>query len=277
MSANVRSRGWCYTLNNFTPIEYADYKDIKCRYHVMGVEEGKEKGTPHIQGFIYFKNAKAFTRMKKLMPRAHLENLKGTPEQAAKYCKKDGNYEEFGEPPTTSQKLQDRIARNLLLRDTFFNQLVASGQITVKEVRALRNARNDLKLEGTPYAHDSCRGIWYHGAPGVGKSRKAREDYPGAYIKSQSKWWDGYAGEEAVILDDLDSTCLSHYLKIWMDRYPCSGEVKGGMTQLRHHVFVVTSNYSPEELFKEQPMVGKAIRRRCNVVHMENPFTRGWS
>jgi len=47
----------------------------------------------------------------------------------------------------------------------------------------------------------------------------------------------------------MDIDCLSHYLKIWMDKYSCKGEVKGGTTALNHDHFVVTSNYSIKDLF----------------------------
>lgn len=82
-----------------------------------------------------------------------------------------------------------------------------------------------------PYEHDDVRGHWLWGEPGTGKTTFARTEYgpPNeVFIKSQSKWWDGYTGQSVVVLDDLDSDCLTHYLKIWADKWACTGEIKGG-------------------------------------------------
>ena len=91
----------------------------------------------------------------------------------------------------------------------------------------LYNLRTAVAIET-----DEVRGFWYYGPPGTGKSWTARTENPDAYIKDQSKWWDGYTGQETIILDDMDSDCLSHYLKLWMDKYKTYGEFKGGKTAL---------------------------------------------
>ena len=48
------------------------------------------------------------------------------------------------------------------------------------------------------------------------ESRWVRDTYQVFYTKPMNKWWDGYAGEEVVVLDDFDprhAEHLSYYLK----------------------------------------------------------------
>jgi len=78
-----------------------------------------------------------------------------------------------------------------------------------------------------------------------------------------------------VIIDDLDTDCLAHYLKIWADKYSCTGEIKGGTIPLLHESLIVTSNYSIDELFKDDNMA-LAIRRRFKVIHMLDLFNKGF-
>jgi len=39
-------------------------------------------------------------------------------------------------------------------------------------------------MDQQPYSADDVRGVWLYGKPGAGKSRRAFEDYPGAYRKA---------------------------------------------------------------------------------------------
>lgn len=58
-----------------------------------------------------------------------------------------------------------------------------------------------------------------------------------------------------------------------MDRYPCNGESKGSTTPLQHRTFIVTSNYSIDALYeKDGHEMIAAIKRRCKVIHMTDPF-----
>jgi hypothetical protein len=136
-----------------------------------------------------------------------------------------------------------------------------------------RGMRDLAMVTQGKYNHDDVRGVWYWGAPGTGKSRKAREEHPEAYLKAQSKWFDGYAGEKEIILDDLDKLGgdkLGHYLKIWADRYACTAEVKGSTVNLQHRVFVVTSNYHPDTMWPDDEEMLTAIKRRFKITKFAN-------
>lgn len=94
---------WCFTVNNWTSANDELLKALGTTngtsYLVYGYEEG-ENHTPHLQGYIAFDTRKRFNQVKDVLPAgAHIEAKKGTPKQAADYCKKDGIYQEFGNLP----------------------------------------------------------------------------------------------------------------------------------------------------------------------------------
>lgn len=141
------------------------------------------------------------------------------------------------------------------------------ASILIPHLRNLKAISTDhLKPRGS----DDTRGIWVYGEPGAGKSHYARSfalSINDLYLKPQSKWWDGYIGQSIVVLDDLDSDCLVHHLKIWADKYGCLAETKGGTIATMHTHFIVTSNFRIDDLFeKHSPATRIAIRRRFEVV-----------
>ena len=107
-------KDWVFTLNNYTDDEVRTLNGVledvaKCKYGVYGREVG-ESGTPHLQGFVQFVNRKRPNQVSALLGirRLHCEARRGTPDEAATYCKKDGDFVEFGQMsrPGISNKLQ---------------------------------------------------------------------------------------------------------------------------------------------------------------------------
>jgi hypothetical protein len=261
----AQSKRWCFTLNNYTDVEYNNIKEIACNYLVIGKEVG-ESGTPHLQGFIIFRSNQRLTAVKLLIPRAHLEVARGSAEQAATYCKKDGDFVEIGVCPATAGAAEAerwKRARELAVAGNLDD---IPDDIYIRYFRTLKEIKKDHMAK--PDDLEAVCGIWISGPPGSGKSHVAREAYPGAYFKMQNKWWDGYQGEEFVILDDFDSKELGHLLKIWCDRYSFLAETKGGAIHIRPKKLIVTSNYGIGELWSDQAMVA-ALERRF-VVHIKN-------
>ena len=81
--------------------------------------------------------------------------------------------------------------------------------------------------------------LW--GPSGTGKSRFVAKRWPKAFWKSpEAKWWDGYAGQEVVVLDDFKDYAMPLVdLQRLLDWYPLWVEVKGVCAHasqgLRHH------------------------------------------
>ncbi len=58
-------------------------------------------------------------------------------------------------------------------------------------------------------------------------------------------------------------------MKIWTDKYPKDGEVKGAKVQLNYQKFIVTSNYTIDKLYKDKgEELIEALKRRFEVIHM---------
>lgn len=140
------------------------------------------------------------------------------------------------------------------------------ADILVRYYGNLKRIRVDSMV--CPWRHDiQC--FLYYGAPRTGKTRKAFDEAgESVYVKTPTtKWWDGYKGEENVIIDDFSGLIRADYLKTWLDRYPCSVEVKGGAVPLCAKRIWITSNISVDEWY-DRKVDCEAIRLRfTNIVH----------
>lgn len=260
------SKRWCFTLNNYDADDEASIQDWTVNYLVYGREVG-DSGTPHLQGFATFKKATRLSGVRKLHDKAHWEPAKGNSIQASDYCKKDGDYFEKGQVPSQGKRTDLEKAVDTLKQHGVQGVAEEHPTLFLRYSRGFRDLA--LALE-KPYTHTQTRGIWIWGPPGSGKSHAARGFSDNLYLKAQNKWFDGYAGERVILLDDLDTDVLGHYLKIWSDKYACTGETKGGTIHLRHTMFIVTSNYPPSHFWPLDPMMLEAINRRFKIIHKQS-------
>jgi len=259
-----KSRSYVFTLNNYSQIEEQQVQNVDCVFLLYGKEVGAS-GTPHLQGFIKFKSQRSFNAVSKLLPRAHVEVCRDVG-RAIEYCKKDGDVWQKGVEPEKNggDKLSEKIEKNKRLRDLPLNELVESGEISILDVRKLKNAKLDLAEEKvTPVTLEALDNHWFCGPSGTGKSWTARDTWPDAYIKNKNKWWCGYNGEDTVIIEEWcpEDNILLQHLKVWADKYPFRAEVKGGSRMIRPKRLVITSNYSIEECVERQNDLAPLLRR----------------
>lgn len=105
-----RAKHWCFTINNWSEENQVNLRSLvpeHASYLVFGRETG-ENATPHLQGYVCFNSPLRFTAAKNhIGATAHIEVKRGTPKQASTYCKKDNDFEEFGECPGGQGKRND--------------------------------------------------------------------------------------------------------------------------------------------------------------------------
>lgn len=267
---DIKYRTWLCTLNNPDQISLEDIHKVLLADYTVGQLEKGENGTLHFQFYQHFKISKRLSHYKKYLPQAHCEPVI-VDNGADKYCmKEDTRVEgpwEYGTKPLRRNNKSDWDQVYLKAKTGKIDEIPAD--IRVRCYSQLKKIEKDhIVIEDAK----DVRGVWIYGKSGYGKSRMARRDYPDAYPKLCNKWWDGYQNQKYVIMDDigLEHKVLGQQLKIWSDRYGCILENKGGAMSSKYEKFIITSQYSIEEIFGEDERTVEALRRRFKVIHI--PF-----
>jgi len=282
----ARVKDWCFTLNNpEAPLNLqpcVDNGDII--YAIYQLEEGSNTGQLHYQGYIEGARRYRLTQVKRLHPdleRAHFEPRRGSRQEAREYCDKE-------ESRCTSQTLEslNRASWNI-------QQEVGTWRTTCQGARRDLDLVKQLISDGTDEATiaDQHFGDWVryyrafreyrrvitpnrswktevhvlYGPTGTGKSKFALEQHPGAYWKQRSNWWDGYDGNECVVLDEFYGWIAFDLLLRLLDRYPLLVETKGGQTQFMAKTIVITTNKRPDQWYKNAYF--PALERRVEKWH----------
>jgi len=183
--------------------------------------------------------------------------MRGTPEEASVYCKKAGQFWEVGELPVQGKR-SDLVAVAERVRSGASLVEIAeeapgmfvrySKGLTVLKMTLLRD-RTEMPAVA-----------WLWGPSGAGKSRYAVDLGFSFYIKDGTQWWDGYDGQECIIIDDFDGKWpLRDFLRL-LDRYPYQGQFKGGYVRINSPLIYITCEFPPEGIWNGTEL--KQVLRR---------------
>lgn len=266
--SRMRARNYFITIWNDE-----DYNNIKVQivgraeYGIISADDYTKDNQKHWHAFIKFKTptrASVFRTTNAHIMRAWSD--KGCRE----YCLRKGNPFEHGALFYNDNSGDDwkgfvdycKCHGSADLIDSCYSRLYGRYRSFAGEIMA--TFRECKIIEG------ELKNEWYWGPTGTGKSRKAHTENPDAYIKNQNKWWDGYKGQDVVIIEEWspDVKGLTSYLKIWSDRYPFNAEVKGSSDKIRPQKIIITSNYSMEECFEGEDL--NALKRRFKQIKFHN-------
>lgn len=260
------AKNWCFTINNPEDFEkhlFPDGLPGTIGYIVWQVERGDE-GTEHVQGFIQFLERKRMNAVKAIeyantereivhpFSRAHLEVAKGTPQQAAEYCKKpetriSGPYE-MGALKGGRGSRTDLIEAAKSIMDT--------GSLThVSPDILLKYGGGCFRLLSLskPPRRDDLKVFCIKGETGIGKSWLVHDLFPDVYAPiwgNSGSWWDGYMGEEVVMLEEYRGQMQLQKLLQILDPYPLRLEVKGATFPARYKLVFITCNAAPTEWYE---------------------------
>lgn len=67
--------------------------------------------------------------------------------------------------------------------------------------------------------------------------------------REKTGWWDGYEGQQVVIIDEFYGWLGYDFILRLTDRYPLLVETKGGTVQFVSRVVIFTSNSHPRDWY----------------------------
>jgi len=257
-----RARGIVWTLFQYEK-HLPALEQEKCRYIVYGKEVCPDTGKLHLQGYVYYENPQSLNEFSKKYNSCHVEKQRGTAQQAADYCKEDGDFTERGELPVQGKRTDWAAAVEQLHTAEVSEVIIAQPQLLPCQ-RALR----EFKLMLLKPLHRAVNVITLIGDAGSGKTRWVYENYPDAFSKPPEKqsgtYFDGYTGQKALLLDDFYGGIPYCSMLRITDRYPFAAPISGGFVQAQWDTVIITSNKMPQEWYKFG--LTPALRRRLKKV-----------
>ena len=136
--------------------------------------------------------------------RAHWEIARGSDLDKKKYCSKDDDFWEIGCPCSQGQR-NDLMAVADSLKEAPIKEVAL--QYPKQYMMYHRGMEKYAALAKPLQKRDfKTKVLGYWGVPGSGKFRFTNKIGTAAesmYYKPRGDWWDGYNGQEVVIIDDF--------------------------------------------------------------------------
>lgn len=292
INRNHQGRRWSFTQNVkdvlelVTKMESLEKKLKENESVKYAIFQGEQESHYHLQGYIEFSRPWRFNRVKKLIgkPHAHIELARKSRRTNYTYCTKDDTrvmtHVEVGSFYPGGQGTRTDI---IALHEDLDN---GDDPVTISENHFplfLRYNRGIALYRSLHPIHriEKTKLHLYIGPPGCGKSTAARALYGDAYHKPHGvEWFDGYHGQDTVIMDDFSGSWLDLGLLLKLaDEGPCWVNLKSQtLIPFASKNLVITANKGPHWWYdwdKQRSPLSALLRRVTSVTvyeSIEDPY-----
>lgn len=263
-----------------------DYNNVlnssTATYICYGLEVAPKTKKLHHQGFIYFSGARgSFKQVGKLLGGAHCEMCKGNLDQNTDYCSKENDLIEFGEKPKQGFRNDlEEVKSKILEHKLSVDEICIENPNIYHQYGRTLNKLEDIALR-KKFRNWMTEGVWIYGPTGCGKSHKAYEGFnPETHYNypDDNGWWDGYTGQQIVIINEFRGEIKYRELLSLCDKYPMSVRRRGREpVPFLAKKIIITSALSPKNLFcnlSEHDALEQLLRR-FKLVKMEQKWSEG--
>lgn len=273
----MQGRYWLLTIPQhlFTP-----YHPASIQFMVGQLERGNDTGYLHWQIMVAFKTKIRLAGVKKLFgDEIHAELTRSDAAEA--YVSKEdtavaGTQFTFGSRAIRRNNQNDWIKIRKWAEEGNMSAIADSApDVYIRHYFPLKKIKNDFEK---PKARGPVKVRLFLGPSGTGKTHAAwstlgTED---TYSKiPTTKWWDGYQGEEKVIVDEFRGTVSVGLLLRWLDPagYPLTLETKGAQVIAKFNDVILTSNIHPRDWYPDLDLATKnALLRRIEIIEYNQVY-----
>lgn len=312
-----QGRRWILTINNPEEkgLTHAQIRDTLALfpsliYYCMGDEKGE---TYHTHVFFALEHPSRFSTVKRRFNNvAHIDRAEGTAEECRAYVQKSGKwadtlkaetsipgtFEEWGELPIERQGERSDLARLYqLVKDGLSDyEIMEQNPDYMLSLDRIERARQAIREQQYQSVFRKLEVTYIWGPTGVGKTRSVMEEYgyTGVFrVTDYAKHpFDGYRGEDVLMLEEYSSSFKIQQLLLLADGYPYRLPARyADKVACYTKIFILSNLCLSKQYVDEQhrsPATFAALLRRIQkVVHytapgvfqeyttkeyMENPF-----